>query len=89
VYEVKKCSSTFSPTGWVKASGESTGSSWSHSVLGVPETQFHCAGICLAVLHNRQALSQIADDRSAWMLEIPAFQFFRFAEVAVIGELQV
>ena len=53
------------------------------------ETRCHCAGICLGDLSNRQSQSQIADDRSAWMLEIPAFQFSRFPSVAVIGELQV
>ncbi len=39
-------------------------------------------------LRNRQAQIHSADDRSAWMLEIPAFQFSRFPEVAVIGEFQ-
>jgi len=59
------------------------------TLFWVPETLFHCAGICLGDLRNRQAQSHSADDRSSWMLENPAFQFSRFPEVAVIGELQV
>ena len=41
------------------------------TLLWVPETLFHCARVCLGVLRNRQAQSLSADDRSAWMLEIP------------------
>ena len=59
------------------------------TLLWVPETLFHCARVCLGVLRNRQAQSHSADDRSAWMLENPAFQFSRFPEVAVTGELHV
>jgi hypothetical protein len=47
-------------------------SNWSHPVL-FPETLFHCAGTSQGDLSNGQAQSHSADDRAAWMLEIPAF----------------